>query len=144
MRKATKATRDRLEDDYFDLVRRFPLRAIRDQTECDRANEVLQELVRQADEPGLSAGEREYAEALNQLIGVYEEKHFPIVQAFKSPIGLLKSLMHDQGMTTSDLGELLGSGKGQASMILNGKRDLSKANIRVLADRFKITPAAFF
>ncbi len=46
-------------------------------------------------------------------------------------------------MNGNDLGELLGSGKGMASLILNGKRELSKANIRVLADRFKVSAAAF-
>jgi antitoxin component HigA of HigAB toxin-antitoxin module len=51
--------------------------------------------------------------------------------------------MEQQGMSSGELGELLGSGKGQASLILNGKRELSKANIRTLANRFKVSPAMF-
>jgi antitoxin component HigA of HigAB toxin-antitoxin module len=47
--------------------------------------------------------------------------------------------MRDHGMNTTQLGDLLGSGSGQASMILNGKRELSKANIRVLAARFNVS-----
>jgi antitoxin component HigA of HigAB toxin-antitoxin module len=143
MRKSTKSAADPASDDYFDLVRRFPLRAIRSQAECNAANDILQELMERAEGAGLSTGQREYAEALNQLIGVWEDKHFPMEHAFKTPIALLKSLMDDQAMSTSDLGELLGSGKGQASMILNGKRELSKANIRVLAARFKVNAGAF-
>jgi antitoxin component HigA of HigAB toxin-antitoxin module len=51
--------------------------------------------------------------------------------------------MDQQGMNTTDLGKLLGSGPGQASLILNGKRELSKTNIRTLAERFKVSPALF-
>jgi antitoxin component HigA of HigAB toxin-antitoxin module len=51
--------------------------------------------------------------------------------------------MEEHGLNTTSLGELLGSGPGQASLILNGKRELSKANIRTLADRFKVSPALF-
>ena len=143
MKKSTKRAVSHVADEYFDLVRRFPLRAIRTDADCDYANEILKELVACADDPGLSAGERDYADALNQLIGVYEDKHFPIEKAFKSPLEALKYLMEQQGMTSGELGELLGSGKGQASLILNGKRELSKANIRALAERFKVSPAAF-
>jgi antitoxin component HigA of HigAB toxin-antitoxin module len=33
--------------------------------------------------------------------------------------------------------------RGLASLILNGKRELSKAHIRLLADRFKVGAALF-
>jgi HTH-type transcriptional regulator / antitoxin HigA len=142
MKKNIKAA-PAMTDKYFDLVKQFPLRAIRSEAECDLANQILKDLVERADNPGLSSGEREYADALSQLIGVYEDKHYPIDHIFKTPLARLKYLMEQQGMTSGDLGELLGSGKGQASLILNGKRELSKANIRTLAERFKVSAAAF-
>ena len=80
--------------------------------------------------------------AIYRFIGDYETQHYPRGKRV-SPVELLKYLMEQNSMNTTDLGELLGSGRGQASMILNGKRELSKANIRVLADRFKVSPAAF-
>lgn len=47
------------------------------------------------------------------------------------------------GMNTADLGRLLGGGTGLASLIVNGKRELSKANIRKLAEHFHVSPALF-
>ena len=58
------------------------------------------------------------------------------------PIELLKYLMEEHGMNTVSLGKLVG-GSGQASLVLRGKRELSKANIRALADRFNVSPALF-
>jgi antitoxin component HigA of HigAB toxin-antitoxin module len=40
------------------------------------------------------------------------------------------------------LGELVG-GRAQASLILNGKRELSKANIRALSDHFGLDAGYF-
>jgi len=142
MKSSTKHKERGIADDYFNLVRRFPLRALRTEAECDQANEVLKDLLMRADDPGLSAGERDYFDALNQLIGVFEDKHYPL-PGKTTPIEVLKFLMEEHQMSTSDLGKLLGSGKGQASLILHGKRQLSKANIRLLAERFKISSAAF-
>jgi HTH-type transcriptional regulator/antitoxin HigA len=45
-------------------------------------------------------------------------------------------------MTTADLGRLLGN-SGLASMILHGKRGISKANAKILGKRFGLNPGAF-
>jgi HTH-type transcriptional regulator / antitoxin HigA len=134
-RKAVKVA-----DDYLDLVRRFPLRPIRSESDYDLAIQIYKELAGRADHPGLTAGERDYLDALREFVVTYETKHYTIEKGFKTPIEALKYLMEQNEMNTSDLGELLGSGKGQASLILNGKRELSKANIRKLAERFKVSP----
>lgn len=129
-------------DDYFKLVRRFPLRRIRDEAEYDRAIVLLKELAGRADS-GRSSGETDYAEALSHFIGLYEAAHYPPEHALRTPLARLKYLMREHAMKTADLGRLLGSGQGQASLILNGKRELSKANIRTLAERFKVSAALF-
>ena len=140
--RSTKKRAGETADDYLELVKRFPLRPLRTQAEYDRAIEIHRDLIGRADAPGLSGGETDYADALVRFIGDYETQHYPRGKRV-SPVELLKYLMEQNSMNTTDLGELLGSGRGQASMILNGKRELSKANIRVLADRFKVSPAAF-
>ena len=43
--------------------------------------------------------------------------------------------MENRGLTQGDLAELLGSGR-RAAEVLNGKRELSKAMIRALAERW--------
>lgn len=130
-------------DQYFKLVRRFPLRRIRSEAEYDLAIELLANLIGRADR-GRSPGESDYADALGHFIRLYEKAKFPLEYELRTPLARLKYLMREHGMKTADLGRLLGSGHGQASLILNGKRELSKANIRTLADRFKVSPALFF
>ena len=50
--------------------------------------------------------------------------------------------MQESGMTQADLSRLLGN-RALASLILNGRRHLSKRHIRQLADHFKVSPALF-
>lgn len=128
-------------DDYLGLVRRFPLRPIRTQVDYERAVEILRGLVGRAD-LGLTPGESDYADVLGRLVRDYDQSHSSILKTKVSPIEVLKYLMQEHGMNTTSLGKLVG-GSGQASMILNGKRELSKANIRTLAERFKVCPAVF-
>lgn len=129
-------------DDYLELVRDFPLRPIRSEREYGRAIKVLSKLIARADEPGLSAGENDYADALGCFIDAYEQVHYQIDSKL-TPVEALKHLMSETGMNTADLGKLLGSGTGHASLILNGKRELSKANIRKLAEHFKLSASLF-
>lgn len=132
----------KINDDYLDLVKQFPLRPIRSEEEYDQASELLNELVASADDPGLSDGERDYVAVLTQLTQAYDEKHYPLPRG-ATPVGILKFLMDQHGMNSADLGKLLGSGRGQASLILNEKRELSKANIRTLAQHFNVEAGLF-
>jgi HTH-type transcriptional regulator/antitoxin HigA len=131
-------------DDYLALVRKFPLRPIRSEQEYDQAIAIFKSLIVRAD-AGLTPGERDYTDALDRFIGDYQTRHYPldVEDELKTPIDRLKYLMEQNNMNTTDLGRLLGSGQGQASLILNGKRELSKANIRVLAERFKVNAGLF-
>jgi HTH-type transcriptional regulator/antitoxin HigA len=141
MRSKIKAVQT-VADDYLDLVKRFPLRPIRTEAQYEQAARVLAGLLARADNPGLSSGESDYADALGEFLGSYDAKHYPILKV-KTPLERLRLLMKLTGMNVTQLGELLGGGSGHASLIYNGKRELSKANIRKLADRFKVSPAAF-
>jgi HTH-type transcriptional regulator/antitoxin HigA len=55
---------------------------------------------------------------------------------------MLKYLMQESGMTQADLARLLGN-RAVASLILSGKRELSKTHIRKLAGHFRVSPALF-
>lgn len=124
--------------DYLDLVRRFPLRPIRSAAQYDLAATMLDELVGRSN---LSPGKRDYLEALSRFLEDYDDEHHPI-EAISSPIELLKAMMEQKQMTTTSLGELLGS-KGVASEILNGKRRLNLNQIYKLAGHFGVEPAVF-
>jgi HTH-type transcriptional regulator / antitoxin HigA len=143
MSRATSTHRIEVADDYLKLVRRFPLRPIRNRVEYDLAVEILGKLIGRAD-AGLTPGEGDYTDVLSRLVGEYDQQHFTILGNTKlSPLQALKCLMEEHAMKSADLGRLLGSGQGQASLILNGKRELSKANIRTLAEHFKVSAALF-
>ncbi len=45
-------------------------------------------------------------------------------------------------MTASDLGDLLGN-RSLGSKLVRGEREPSKTHIRILAERFKVSPAFF-
>ena len=52
--------------------------------------------------------------------------------------------MGERGMTQRDLARVLGVGEAAASMILAGKRELTKSHITSLADHFGVCVSAFF
>ena len=131
---------------YLQLVRRFPLRPIRTSAEYARAGEILAELFDRADS-GLTSDESDYADVLGRLIREYDERHSSILLKRAggrkpTPVEVLKYLLEEHGMNTTGLGSLVG-GSGQASLILSGKRELSKANIRTLAAHFNVSAALF-
>jgi HTH-type transcriptional regulator/antitoxin HigA len=90
----------------------------------------------------LSAGERDYADVLGRLIDDYGNAKHPRVRLSHTPLEILRFLMEQNDMNVSDLGKVLGN-KTAASLVLSGKRELSKAHIRRLAARFKVDPGLF-
>jgi HTH-type transcriptional regulator/antitoxin HigA len=88
-------------------------------------------------------GQDQYLDTLATLFHAYEEQHYPIITADLGPVDTVKFLMEENGMTASDLGGLLGD-RAEGPKILNGKRDLSKDQIRLLAEHFKVSSGLFF
>lgn len=129
-------------DSYFDLVRDLPLRPIRSENELDRALAVLLKRVKSRPEQKMDAGERDYVEALTMLVQRFEEGRRRSSLPRLAPIDRLKFLMQEQGMNVSDLGRVIGS-QPNASLILHGKRSMSKGQILKLAKHFAVSPALF-
>jgi HTH-type transcriptional regulator / antitoxin HigA len=121
------------------LLRRFPLRPIRTDGEYGEAAGVLQDLFLRED---LSQEQQDYVDTLSMLVEAYDREHFEPEVDSRSPAERLRALMRDSGMTVNDLGAVLGS-QPVASMVLAGKRQLSKAHIRRLADHFRMEPGYF-
>jgi len=76
------------------------------------------------------------------LVEAYDKERYSIDPSGVTPIDLLRSLMEDHAMSASDLGRLLGN-RSLGSLILNGRRQLSKAHIKKLSEHFGLSPAAF-
>jgi len=135
----TTQTRARKSGKRLAVTLRLAVWPIRNDEDYDRAMKVIEKLVLRDD---LTAAEEARLEIFSVLIEAYDQEHYPIDTSHITPIDMLKSLMGDHGMNASDLGRLLGN-RSLGSLILNGKRQLSKAHIKKLCARFAMKPEAF-
>src|SRR5437016_939723 len=117
---ATKTSGMRLmpDDDYLDLVKEFPLRPLKGRREYLAARSILDRMIGRED---LTKGQREYLSALVRFVEEFERQQAFFQMERLPPLQLLKHLMEENDMNTSDLGYILGS-RGLASEVLNGKR----------------------
>ncbi len=69
------------------------------------------------------------------LIEDYEDKHYPLPDV--PPHEALKALMEDRGLKHKDIWPVLGN-KGAATEILNGRRSISKAQAKRLAEFLRV------
>lgn len=115
-----------------------PILTIRDEREYDLAIERLNDLL---DEIGTDTQHPLYTllDTLGTLLHAYEEQHYPIPDS--SGVEVLRFLMDEHGLTQAELPEI--GSQGVVSEILHGKRELNMRQIRALAMRFQVSPAAF-
>jgi HTH-type transcriptional regulator/antitoxin HigA len=134
----TKAlTHDDVPDTYAELVGLFMPRPLHDEVDYRNALAVLDAM---AGFP-MNADQEDYFEAIATFVEKYEAEHHAIEQKKMTPVELIRSLMEEHAMSESDLGRLLGD-RSLGHRILAGERELSKAHIRTLAERFALDPAA--
>jgi HTH-type transcriptional regulator / antitoxin HigA len=79
-------------------------------------------------------------ETIGVLVEQYEDKNVHVDDA--SPAEVLKYLMEENNLKQVDLKNEIGS-QGLISDILNGKRELSKHNIKALSKRFHVSADVF-
>src|ERR1041384_3497544 len=96
-------------DDYLELVRRFPLRPIRNEADYDRAVAIHGGLAARAEAGGISSGENDYLDMLVRIIRDYDEQHSSILKEMAgrkpTPIEMLRYLMEEHDMNTVSLGK---------------------------------------
>jgi len=139
MRAMTEKSRG-LPGGFEALVREHPPYALRDEVAYGQALGLMDRLVAIA---APMEGQLRYMELLADLIRVYEMEHHSLDDKGLTPVEALKFLMEQNGMRPVDLAALLGKDKSLATRILDGERELTTAHIRVLAERFKVSPALF-
>ena len=118
----------------------LPLRPINDRLDLGNAMELIDGL---ALLPERTPDQEDYLETLSTLIEKYEAEHTPLARAEVTSLDALKYLLEANDMNASELGRLLGD-RALGSRILNGDRELSKAHIKTLSERFNVSPALFF
>ncbi len=114
------------------------LRPIHTEGDYNRAISILDKLVGRTD---LTKDQEDFVESLSVLVEAYEEKHEQI-KWDNNPIKTLRFLLEFNNMNGSDLGRLLGN-RSLGSLILTGKRNLSKKHIKILSERFLVNPSLF-
>ena len=129
----------KLPTHFAELVRLFPPQAIHDDIGYTNTQEMIDRLTSL---PKLTSDQAEYLETLTILFEAYEKEHERIRTSHLTPLDVLDFLLESNGMTGSDLGRLLGN-RELGPKLLNGSRQLSKAHIRRLADRFKVDAGLF-
>ncbi len=87
-----------------------------------------------------SAEEGALLALLVSLVQSYEEKHYPINNP--SPVEMLRYLMEKRGLKQADLVPVFGS-SGYVSDVVNGRRGISKAHARGLAEFFHVAVELF-
>ena len=112
--------------------------AIETEEENERMLAVVEKLMDKGED--ISAEEEALLRLLVTLIQDFEEKYYHPRDA--TPLEVLHHLMEARGLKPRDLWELFGS-KGIASEVLNGKRSISKAQARKLAEFFHVSTELF-
>ena len=89
----------------------------------------------------VTQAEDKLIELLALLIEDFEAKHFPVPEA--PPIAIIRHLMEAHSLRQKDLVDVFGT-ESIASVVLHGKRDITKEHIKRLSARFGVSPAVFF
>ena len=122
---------------YSDLLVEVTPKVIETESEYERTLAIVERLTfnrnRTPEETALH-------KLLVMLVEVYESEHYPIPEC--SPDEILRHIMEASGTCQADLVGILGSSEGVAD-IVNGKRAMSKAQAKILAERFKVSPSLF-
>ncbi len=122
---------------YAKLLTKSLPRPIHSESEHTRITALLLELDERDD---LSPEEDALAEILTLLIEDYEEKQFPLPGV--SPAASLRALMDDRGLKHKDIWPVIGN-KGAATEVISGRRSISKAQAKRLAEFLRVPVELF-
>ena len=117
---------------YAALVAMCPPRPIHDSVDYDNTTDIVMAMAGHK----LTADQDDYLAILSEMILQYDREHDQPRER-GTPQQRLKYLVEEAGLSASDLGRLLGN-RGMGSLLLTGRRGLSKAHIRKLAGHFKV------
>ena len=123
---------------YGRLLARAAPKVIETEREYER---MLVETERLMDKGGRRNAEEDALLALlGELVGAYEDRHFPM--ADPSPREALLYLMEKRGVRQADLAPVFRS-SGSVSEVVNGRRGISKAQAKGLAKYFGVSVELF-
>jgi HTH-type transcriptional regulator/antitoxin HigA len=121
-----------------EMIRRGAPHVIHSDAELEEYTQALFELTAETDP---TREQEEAIELLTLLIERYETDHYPVPKA--DPAEVLRFLIEQNGLSQRDLVPELGA-ESTVSLVLTGKRKLTREHIERLSQRFHVSPAVFF
>ncbi len=113
---------------------------ISDETEYERTETIFNGLMNKGDD-NLSPEENRLFELMANLLEGYERRTLsPLTDT--TPPEKLRFLMQENDLKQTDLDDVFGS-QAVVSKVLSGKRSISKAQAKRLAERFRMTADVF-
>jgi HTH-type transcriptional regulator/antitoxin HigA len=125
-------------DYYKKLLSQYQPKIIRTEAENEEALALVEALMHKS---ARSPEEDELYELLITLIEQFEQNHYAPGQS-STPHSLLSFLMEQRGIKQADLVGVIGS-KGVVSEVVNGKREISKAQAKALGEFFQVESGLF-
>ncbi len=122
---------------YAGLLTTILPRVITSEAEYVRLEAKFKELIRK----NRSIEEDSMFDLLANLLEDYEKRSLKPLESAR-PVEILKFLMQENGLKQADMIEYFGS-QGNVSQVISGKRRISRNAAAKLAERFKLSPAAF-
>ncbi len=123
---------------YSTVIAEHPPRVIHNETQYGKVLARIDDLMSRE----LDREETDYLDTLTTLVEAYERRHHEIDTAGLDGIDALQYLLDRNGLNASDLGRLLGN-RTLGAAILGRRRELSKAHIRLLCQRFVVSADLF-
>ena len=124
-------------ESYAQLLAKYQPKVIETEAENDRAIALAQELEYRADR---TPQEDALLELLVTLIEKFEDEQYPIPSG--TPHSMLLHLMESGDLKQENLIGVIGS-RGVVSEVVNGKRSISKAQAKALAEFFSVNVGLF-
>ena len=120
---------------YANLLVEYLPGVIQTEEENEKALAFVGRLMKKG-ENNLSPEEGRLLDLLVPLIEDFEEKAYPMGDA-SNPAVAVRELMREHELKQTDMLDIFGS-QGVVSQVLNGKREISKAQARKLSERFRL------
>ena len=132
------AGRLKQKDTYLSLIRRFPLRPLRSETELDDAIEMINSLI---DKGKLDQDQRDYLAILADIVERFERDHIPMPQLPDDV--MLRFLIEGKGATQSEVSKECKIAESTISEVLSGRRKLNRKQVERLSCYFGVEPTVF-
>jgi antitoxin component HigA of HigAB toxin-antitoxin module len=137
--KSTRLTLADLPTDYAGLVALWPPRAVRDAVDEQNVEEIVLAMAGHS----LTPDQEDYLDLLSDLLLKYQRQAHPRRRP-RCPLNQrLRYLLDESGMTRGELAKVLDCSQPLVSLILGGRRSLSKENIKKLAAHFRLDAGYF-